>query len=105
MRAGYQELVGLQVTFDKVMPRYSLVHYYKQKLAVVKRPLQVMRGYDMVLEDDAKQVADSLRNAYQPAILTVWNAESVLTSCTYLQFHVGSRPDELELEGDWHIVT
>jgi len=105
MTPGYQELVGLQVTFDKVMPRYSLVHYYKRELVVVKRPILVMRGYDMVLQDDPGNVTASLRKAYQPAILTVWKQDTALSASEYLQFQVGSRPDELELDGEWSIVT
>ena len=104
MTKGYQELVGLQVTFDKAVARYHLIHYYRTERVEIPPPALVMRGYDMDRHADIAVIQENLIQAYEPAILTIWRYETVLSASEYLQFHVRARPDELGIEGDWKIL-
>ena len=103
MRTGYLELVGLQVTFDNVLPEYKLMHYYRKIEVLVPNPVVVMRGYDMVRTQTPADIAESLRKAYDAAVLTVWNQDTVLTSSEYLEFCAGCQPEDLDLKGLWKL--
>lgn len=104
MSKGYQELVGLQVTFDKAVARYHLTHYYRREPVEILPPTLVMRGYDMARKADINDILDSLRKTWEPAVLSIWQYDTILTASEYLQFQARARPDELEIEGDWTIV-
>ena len=104
MSKQYRELVGVQVQFDKAVARYRMSNYYRPEPILMKQPVLEMTGYDLDLGASEKEIVDTLKKVYAPAILTVWESASVLVAATYLQFHVGNRPDEIDLEGDWTIV-
>jgi len=101
MTRGYRELVGVQVTFSKVASTYSLTHYYRWKSGKEQSGVLSMRGYDMDRASTPEAIADSLRNAYAPVVLSIWKQDELASSAELLQFTVGARPDELGLPGTW----
>ena len=105
MSRGYRELVGLQVTFDKVADTYRLEHYYRWKKGKEQSVVLFMRGYDMEYTEKREDILSSFRYAYAPVIMTVWHQDVVLSESQYLQFEVGSRPDEIGLGDDWAILA
>lgn len=105
MNRDYKELVGLQATFDNAVAEYHLVHYYRWQRVETKEPVQVMTGYDMERQDKVEDIIASLRKAYAPAVLTIWNSDGILSASEYLQFQPGARPDEIGLGDEWHIVV
>lgn len=104
MTKGYNELVGLQVTFNHLAPEYTMVHYYRWTQDGVHSPTVIMHGYPLSRTETEESVIDGLRKAYAPAIMTIWLQETEKTEATYFQFQVAARPDELSLAGDWTIV-
>ena len=105
MTRGYKELVGLRVTFEKATPEYSMAHYYQWKHDGEKGPVLVMPGYKMLLTEKQDAVVASLRNAYAPAVLSIWALDVPGSTEEYLQFEVGARPDAVGLGDDWSIVA
>jgi len=101
MKRDYRELVGLQAAFDKVVPRYHLVHYYRWKRIPVVEQVSELTGYEMERKESIDAIIASLRQAYAPALLTVWKSDVVLRSAEYLQFEVGATPADLKLAGVW----
>lgn len=104
MTKGYLELVGMQVAFATAQASYRLINYYRRTAVVMARPTTVMRGYDLDRIETAKTIADSLRKAYAPAILSIWTKDAVDIKAEYLQFEVGATPTDIDLEGEWHIL-
>lgn len=104
MTKGYLELVGLQVAFDNALPRYRLINYYRRTRVVMDRPTTVMRGYDLDRIETAKTIADAIRKAYAPAVLSIWAKDALDVTAEYLQFEVGATPTDIDLEGEWHIL-
>lgn len=104
MSKGYLELVGMQVAFENAMPRYRLINYYRRTRVVMARPTTVMRGYDLDRIETAQTIADSLRKAYAPAILSIWTMDALDVRAEYLQFEVGATPTDIDLDGEWHIL-
>ena len=105
MSRGYRELVGLQVTFDKVVHQYHLTHYYRWKKDGVSLPVLLMHGYAMDYTEKQEDILSSFRYAYAPVILSVWHQDAALSESEFLQFDVGARPDEIGLGDDWEIVA
>ena len=101
MKRGYRELVGLRVTFSKVVPQYNLEHFYRWKSNGHSSPALHMRGYDMLRTVDIASIVRGLETAYAPAILSVWRQEDAISRSEFLQFDVGARPDECKLLGRW----
>jgi len=101
MNKPYRELVGLQVTFSKVASLYKLVHYYKWKQNGDVSPALMMEGYDMPLTVSQDDIVQGLRNAYAPAVLSIWQQDAEATYSELLQFGPGGHPDKLMLDGDW----
>lgn len=105
MTKGYLELVGLQVLFDKVLPEYTLLHHYRKTIVKVPQHVVRMQGYAMVRDAKTEEIVESLRKVYKPVTLSIWNQDTILTASEYLQFFEGCRPDEVGLEGEWHVVA
>lgn len=102
MTKGFLELVGLQVTFSKVMPQYTLTHIYQHRAnghvsgPVTKRAY----SYKRILRPD--KIVSSLRDAYSGAIRSIWKRETLGCLSEYLQFVPGAAPRHLPLPGRWH---
>ena len=103
MKRDYRELVGLQATFDNVLPRYHLVHFYRWKRIPVVEQIAVLKGYDLERKEAVADIIVGLRSAYQPAILSTWKSETVLRVSQYLQFEAEATPTDIGLEGIWHV--
>ncbi|GAI76056.1 unnamed protein product [marine sediment metagenome] len=103
MKRGYNELVGIQVAFSKVMARYRMTHFYQWKGNCKPKGHGVMRGFDMVRVETVEMITENLRNAYSPLIVAVWRLDTPACSSELLQFEVGATPEELTLAGDWYI--
>lgn len=101
MKRGYKELVGLQVTFSKVIDQYSLTHYYRWYKEGVFSPILTMRGYDMDRAEPEADILEGLRKAYGPAILSIWHQDTEAFFSEYQQLQPLARPDELVLLGEW----
>lgn len=103
MSRKYRELVAIRVVFSKVAALYKLVHFYRVVTIEDKSGPLAMEGYDMERHDNAKDIAESLRNAYAPATLSVWTQDELASNSELLQLQPGARPDELGLHGEWSI--
>lgn len=101
MSKKYRELVAIQVSFSKVTAKYNLSHYYRLVTPEEKGGPMQLRGYDMERHESIKEITDALRDAYAPAILSVWQQDEIASVSEVLQFQVGARPEELQLDGDW----
>jgi len=101
MKRGYNELVGIQARFSKVIPRYSLIHLYRWRSNGVTASTGSMRGFDMHMHLPAAEICRDLRSAYAPAILSVWRQETDACFTEYLQLEVGFTPQDLGLQGRW----
>lgn len=101
MKRGHNELVGVQVTFSKVMPRYRLTHFYQWRGNGKAKTHGTMRGYDMCRLVSADKILRSLRDTYAPAILSIWQQATPGCIKEYLQFDVGCTPLEMKFEGVW----
>jgi len=101
MKEGYNELVGLQATFSKVVPRYSLIHYYGWLDEGKITSIGTIRGYDMYRYDPIIGLMTSLRKAYAPAIISIW--QQVTPSCIreYYQLRPEFPPQTMGLSGHW----
>ena len=103
MSKSYRELVALRVVFSKVAQKYRLVHYYRLVQPETRGGPLELQGYDMVRDNTIKEIEDSLRSAYEPAILSVWLQDETTDSSQLLQLQPGASPEELHLQGTWSI--
>lgn len=103
MRRGYNELVGLQATFSRVIPRYSLTHHYRWRTKGKLGKTGTLRGYDMHQYTSSLIILRGLRDAYAPAILTIWRCVTDAVVTEYYQFEVNATPAEMSIEGEWHV--
>ncbi len=101
MKRGYNELVGLQVKLSRVIPRYSLAHHYRWYNDGELKGSGTMRGYDMHRHIPAEDIVQSLRDAYAPAILSIWQNVTKACITEYYQFRVGATPLEMGFAGTW----
>lgn len=101
MKRGYNELVGLQVTLSRVIPRYSLAHHYRRLCDGEVKETGTMRGYDMHRHIPSDEILRSLRDAYAPAILSIWQRVTKACIREYYQFEVGADPEEMGFDGPW----
>jgi hypothetical protein len=101
MKRGFNELVGLAVTLSRVMPRYSLAHYYRWYCDGKVSEQGSMRGYDMKRHIPTDEVLLAFRDAYAPAILSIWQQVTKGCISEYYQFTLGATPLEMGLEGAW----
>jgi len=105
MKRGYNELVGLQATFSRVVPRYTLTHHYRWSRNGKKATTGTLRGFDLHRGIPISEVLFSLGDAYAPAILTVWRLVTKGCLKVLFQFEVNATPNELELPGEWHVYA
>jgi len=101
MKRGFNELVGLQVTLSRVIPRYRLEHHYRWYCNGQITEKGVLRGYDMDRHIPSDAILRSLRDAYAPAILSVWQHVTKASIAEYYQFALGATPIEMKFEGKW----
>lgn len=101
MKRGYNELVGLQATFSRTISRYRLTHYYEWRSNGKTKGRGTVRGYDMRMHIPLDEIVRGLREAYAPAIISIWR--QVTEGCVkeYYQFFVGCAPDEMNFPGKW----
>lgn len=105
MSKGYNELVGLQVAFSNTTPEYTMTHYYRWTQDGKTSPTVVMQGYKLTRTETEKSIMDSLRLAYAPVILSIWEKETLSSASAYFQFQVGALPHELSFSGEWSHVA
>ena len=103
MTRKYRELVAIRVVFSKASDKYRLVHFYRVVTPEVFSGALAMEGYEMDRHDPAKSIAESLRNAYAPATLTIWTQDEDASSSELLQFQANSTPEDLNLQGSWSV--
>ena len=101
MTRKYRELVAIRVVFSKVYDLYKLVHFYRVVTVENRSGPLAMEGYDMERHGTAKDIAESLRNAYAPATLSIWTQDEEASESELLQLQPGATPEELNLHGDW----
>lgn len=101
MKRGYNELVGLEVTLDRIIPRYSLTHHYRWWCNGQKETEGTLRSFNMRRHIPAAEILRNFRDAYAPAILSIWRLVTKGCLKEFYQFEVGARPDELGLLGPW----
>jgi len=101
MKKGYNELVGLQATFSKVIPRYSLTHHYGWMEDDVIISIGTIRGCDMHRYDPIIELMACLRNAYAPAIVSIWQQVTASYIREYYQLRPNFRPQSMGLPGRW----
>lgn len=101
MSRGYNELVGLQARFSRVIPRYSLTHLYRWKNKGVMSDTGTLRGYDMQRHAPIETLIRSLGEAYGPAVLSIWRQRTRACIVMFFQFEVGNEPKDLDLAGEW----
>jgi len=105
MKRGYNELVGLEATFNRILSRYRLIHHYLWRVNGIARRKGTLRGYDMRRDIPVSEIVRSLAEAYEPAILSVWRKVTDWSVAQYFQFEVNCTPADLDLEGEWHILA
>ncbi len=103
MSKSYRELVALRVVFSKVAQKYRLIHYYRLVQPVQHGGAMELQGYDMARDTTVEDIAESLRSAYAPAILSEWFEDELEHSGQLLQLQPGGTPDDLHLQGKWTI--
>lgn len=103
MKRGYNELVGLEAAFNRILARYRLIHHYQWRVNGKTSRQGSLRGYDMRRDVPISEILRGLGDAYEPAILSVWRRITDWTLTVYFQFEVKAEPKDLELEGEWHI--
>ncbi len=101
MTRGFNELVGLQVTLSRVIPRYSLAHHYRRYSDGELKESGTMRGYDMHRHIPAGEIVQSLRDVYAPVTLSIWQSVTPACITEYYQFVVGATPLEMGFDGTW----
>jgi len=105
MTRKYRELVAIRVVFSKLAQRYRLVHFYRVVTIEEKSGPLAMEGYEMDQHGPSKDIAESLRNAYAPATLSVWHQDEDSSESELLQLQPGATPEELNLHGDWSLLS
>lgn len=105
MTRGYRDLVGLQVTFHTAEGTYTLTHFYQWKQDDEKAHVLSMKSYALPLVERSETIRDSLRTAYAPAVLAIWQRHEDKSVSEYLQFHTGAEPFQVSLSGEWTIVA
>lgn len=103
MTEGYNELVGLQVICSRLIPRYSLTHHYRWRVNGKQGKTGTLRGYDMHRHIPVTEVLHKLGDVYAPAVLTIWQHVTKAVISQYLQFEVGATPEQMNLDGEWHV--
>ena len=103
MKRGYNELVGLEAMFNRVLARYRLTHHYQWRVNGKPSRQGTLRGYDMRRDIPVTEILRSLGDAYEPAILSVWRRITNWSLTVYYQLEVKATPKELELEGEWRL--
>ena len=103
MSKKYRELVALQVTFSKVTGMYRLVHHYRLVTREARSGPVSIESFDLNRHAPIKEIAASLRNAYAPAVLTVWALDETASTSELLQFEPGADPEDLRLDGTWSV--
>ena len=103
MTRGYNELVGLEVMFNRILSRYRMTHHYQWRVNGKTCKQGTLRGYDMRRDIPVNEILCSIGNAYEPAILSVWRSITDWSLRVYFQLEVKATPDELELEGKWRL--
>lgn len=103
MKRGYNELVGLQATFDRDMPQYRLTHHYRWRTNGKTTEQGTLRSFDMRRHIPISEILHNLADAYAPAVLSIWHQVTEAFFNEYLQFEVGATPQELGLEGEWRV--
>ena len=103
MNRGHRELVGLQVTFSKVVETYNLTHYYRWQDGTVLGPILMMRSYDMGCVGDKEAILEGLLTAYAPAILSIWKIDDDAFTSAFLQLKRGRPPLDQNLQGGWKL--
>ena len=103
MTTGYNELVGLRARFSRVIPRYSLTHFYRWREQGETRAQGSMRSYDMHRFQPIRTLAENLRDAYAPAVCAIWRQETNACFVEYLQFQELSTPSDVGLDGAWQL--
>jgi len=103
MKRGYNELVGLQATFNRKIPRYALTHHYRWRENGKTKATGTMRSFDLHRDIPASEVMRSLRDAYAPAVLSIWQHVTKSVISEYYQFEVGAMPCEVGLDGYWRL--
>lgn len=102
MKKRYNELVGLQVKLSRVIPRYSLAHYYRWYNDGNIKGTGTMRGYDMHRHLSTDEILRGLRDAYASAILSIWQQVTKGCIAEYYQLEVNATPSEMSLGGTWY---
>ena len=101
MKRGYNELVGLKVSMSRVIPRYNLEHYYRWYCDGEVTEQGTLRGFDMHRHIPTDEILDNFRDAYAPAILSIWQQVTQGSISEYYQFQVGATPIEMKFDGLW----
>ncbi|MEE9367089.1 MAG: hypothetical protein V3W44_10405 [Dehalococcoidales bacterium] len=103
MSKGYNELVGIQATFSRVIPRYRLTHHYRWRNDGETATTGTLRGYDMHRHIPISEILHNLADAYAPAVLSIWHQVTEACFIEYLQFETGATPGQMHLDGEWRI--
>ena len=101
MTRGYNELVGLQATFDLKEEQYTLTHIYRWSNDDETETTGTMRGYNMRRYIPIVDLVQGLRDVYTPVIKSIWRQVTDAYVMEYLQFHVCASPGALGLPGNW----
>lgn len=101
MKREYNELVGLQATFSKVIQRYSISHFYRWRCNGQVAETGTMRGFDLHRHIPVVELLENLFQAYAPAILSIWRQVTDSSDTVFLQFEAGARPEQVGLPGPW----
>lgn len=101
MTRGYNELVGLQVTFSRTIPRYRMIHIYRWVKNEKTECTGTMRGFDIHRHLSVASIIEDVSNAYASVTQSIWR--QMTDGCLTLlwQFDVKATPMELKLDGLW----
>ena len=103
MKRGFNELVGIQVILSRVIPRYRITHHYRWYCDGKIKEQGTLRGYDMRRHISTDEVLRSFRDAYAPAILSIWQNVTKGSISEYYQLKVGATPREMRFERKWRL--
>ncbi len=101
MKRGFKELVGLQVTLSKVLPRYSMTHHYRWLCDEQVEETGTMRSFDLHRYISTGEILRGFRDAYASAIKSIWRRVTKASVSEYYQLQTGATPDAMHLEGSW----
>lgn len=102
MKRGFNELVGIQVTFDREIPRYRMAHYYRWSHNGEVSETGTLRSFDMLMHVPSDKLLQNFRDAYAPAILSIWRRVTQTQISEYYQFRTKCLPSEMGFVGRWH---